>query len=75
MTKSDKGKDAPNDESVESGSLGDFRRRGSNEMLFLDFSSDGVLVSEDEVNLLSGTASIGAKHDGAVIKNVVNFPF
>ena len=34
-------------------------------MLLLDFARDRVLVSEDEVDLLSGSTSIGTKHDGA----------
>lgn len=32
-------------------------------MLLLIFASDGVLVSENEVDLIGGSALVGAEHD------------
>ena len=43
--------------SVQLGSLVDRRHRASSEMLLLVFAGDGVLVTEDEVNL-GGTVSM-----------------
>lgn len=33
-------------------------------MFFLEFSSEGIFVSNDEVNLLGSTALIRSEHDG-----------
>ena len=38
-------------------------------MLLLDFPRERILVSEDEVNLLSRSTSIGTEHDGASAAN------
>lgn len=44
--------DSLDDQSVKSGSLGDLWIRSVCEMFLLVFSSDWVLVTEDEVNLV-----------------------
>lgn len=50
--------DLPNDESVESGGRSEFGSRRGNQVLLLNFSSDGVGMTEDEVNFGSRSTSI-----------------
>lgn len=58
------GEDGPNDEGVEGRGLGNLGRGRGLEVLLLDFAGDGVLVTEDEVDLGGRAASVGAEHDG-----------
>lgn len=50
-------------ERVERALLGDARHGGSLEVLLLVLASLGVLVAEDEVDLVGGTALVGTEHD------------
>lgn len=50
--------DLPNNESVKCGRSGELGSRRGNQVLLLDFSTDRVGMTEDEVNLRSGSTSI-----------------
>jgi hypothetical protein len=51
------------DKSVKGRLLGDASHGGVLEVLLLVLASLGVLVAEDEVNLVGGAALVGTKHD------------
>ena len=52
-----------NDQGVELGSLDNSGGRGRLQVLLLIFASLGVLVVDDQVDLVGGTTLVGTEHD------------
>jgi hypothetical protein len=58
------GNSSLDDQSVKSGRLGNLWLRGVLEVLLLPLASQGVTMTEDEVNLVGGSTLVRTEHDG-----------